>query len=420
MSYSRSLHLFEAFGVELEYMIVDSQTLQVKPIADELIREEAGAYVADVERGEMAWSNELVLHVVELKTKGPAPDLAALAPLFQQEVGRINRHLARYHAMLLPTGMHPLMDPATETRLWPHEYNAVYEAYDRIFNCQGHGWSNLQSTHLNLPFAGDEEFARLHAAIRLVLPILPALSASSPLVGGRYSGFRDTRLEVYRQNQARIPAIAGSVIPEAVFSRADYEGQILHRIYHDIAPFDPEGILQDEFLNSRGAIARFSRGAIEIRLLDIQECPQADLAIGQVLVAVLKLLSQEKWKSLQEQKNWHPEELAEIFLAVIEKGLDTVITNASFLHVFGLSQTSCTARELWQHLWQAAREDHPLPAEVNAVLDVLLQHGNLAERITAAAGPDPGPGTIVQVYRQLSACLASGTMFLPEPGGKNL
>ncbi|HAL85576.1 MAG TPA: hypothetical protein DCM31_01010, partial [Deferribacteraceae bacterium] len=37
-------------------------------------------------------------------------------------------------------------------------------------------------------------------------------------------------------------------------------------MYRDIAPYDPECILQEEWLNSRGAIARFDRKAIEIRL----------------------------------------------------------------------------------------------------------------------------------------------------------
>ena len=413
MSHSSSLQLFEAFGVELEYMIVDSQTLQVKPIADQLLREQAGAFVAELEAGEMAWSNELVLHVIELKTNGPARNLAPLPALFQQQVDQINRILARYEAMLLPTGMHPLMDPATDTRRWPHDYNAVYQAYDRIFNCQGHGWSNLQSTHLNLPFPDDAAFGRLHAAIRLLLPLIPALCASSPLVQGRLTGFRDTRLEVYRLNQARIPAIAGSIIPEAVFSREAYEAQILHKIYRDIAPYDPAGILQDEFLNSRGAIARFSRGTIEIRLADIQECPQADLAIMQVLVAVLKRLANEKWISLKGQQSWHPEELAEIFLEVIEHGLDTVLVNASFLHVFGLRCSACTARELWQHLWQVVEEENTFPEEVRAVMEVVLKEGNLAERISRALGPEPGAGAITQVYRQLATCLAGGTMFLP-------
>ena len=53
--------------------------------------------------------------------------------------------------------MHPWMDPRAAS-LWPHEYGEVYAAYDRIFDCRRHGWANLQSVHLNLPFADEREF----------------------------------------------------------------------------------------------------------------------------------------------------------------------------------------------------------------------------------------------------------------------
>src|SRR5690606_3311880 len=102
-----------------------------------------------------------------------------------------NAHLAPLGGRLMPSAMHPWMDPLTQTRLWPHENSPVYEAFNRIFGCQGHGWSNLQSMHINLPFEGDEEFGRLHAGIRLILPILPALAASSPFVEGRATGLMD-------------------------------------------------------------------------------------------------------------------------------------------------------------------------------------------------------------------------------------
>ena len=45
-------------------------------------------------------------------------------------------------------------------------------------------------------------------------------------------------------------------------------------MYRAIDPLDTEGILQEEWLNSRAAIARFDRGAIEIRCMDTQECPE--------------------------------------------------------------------------------------------------------------------------------------------------
>jgi len=280
------ISLFHAFGVELEYMIVDARTLSVRPIADEVLKAAAGQITSEVECGEIAWSNELALHVIELKTNGPAPSLAPLPTLFQEQVTRIQEILARYDARLMPTAMHPWMNPDQELRLWPHDYNPVYESYNRIFDCRGHGWANLQSVHLNLPFADDEEFGRLHAAIRLLLPILPALAASSPVVERRLSGLLDTRMETYRSNSQRIPSITGAVIPEPVFTRKDYQQRILERMYADIAPHDPAGILQHEWLNSRGAITRFDRNTIEIRVLDVQECPLADVAICAAAAAV--------------------------------------------------------------------------------------------------------------------------------------
>ena len=77
MSTDVRVALFEAFGVELEYMIVDAETLDVRPIADELMRDATGGgeYVGEVEAGDISWSNELVAHVVELKTTDPAPSL---------------------------------------------------------------------------------------------------------------------------------------------------------------------------------------------------------------------------------------------------------------------------------------------------------------------------------------------------------
>src|SRR6266542_4969517 len=240
MSESSPLHLFEGLGDELEYMIVDADSLNVLPVADEILRSAAGEYVNDVECGEISWSNELALHVIELKTTEPVPYFDGLAVKFQENVREINERLAPLGGRLMPSAMHPWMDPFREVRLWPHDYSPVYEAFNRIFDCRGHGWANLQSVHLNLPFANDKEFACLHAAVRLLLPLLPALAASSPVVEGGQTGLLDSRMEVYRSNSAHIPSITGLVVPEPVNSRAEYEQKILQRIYRDIAPHDPD------------------------------------------------------------------------------------------------------------------------------------------------------------------------------------
>ena len=92
------------------------------------------------------------------------PRLEGVATWFLRDLREIDGLLRRHGARLVPTGMHPTMDPTRETRLWPHDYADVYAMFHRLFDCHRHGWANLQSCHLNLPFQGDEEFAALHAA----------------------------------------------------------------------------------------------------------------------------------------------------------------------------------------------------------------------------------------------------------------
>jgi gamma-glutamyl:cysteine ligase YbdK (ATP-grasp superfamily) len=409
MSSARPLGLFEGFGIELEYMIVDRCSLAVLPISDKVLEEAGGELIGEVEMGALSWSNELVLHVIELKTNGPAPKLAGLAESFAADVRRINALLEPLGGRLMPGAMHPWMDPVREMRLWPHDNGPIYQAYDRIFGCRGHGWANLQSMHINLPFSGDAEFARLHSAIRLVLPLLPALAASSPVMDGRTTGLLDNRLEVYRHNQRRIPSIAAQVIPELVFSRAEYEERILRPMYRDIAAHDPQGVLQCEWLNSRGAIARFERDTIEIRVLDVQECPRADLAVADLVVAVLRALTDERWSSLAEQQRWPVPPLERILLATIRQGEDAVIDDRDYLELFGFAGGSCRAGELWRRLAEAVL---PPESEHRPALEIIFEKGTLARRLLAALGTEPGTERLREIYGRLCYCLEDGEMFL--------
>ncbi len=414
------LKLFEAHGVEIEYMIVDAATLDVLPAADWLIRSAAGAdqFVGDVAFGPITWSNELVLHVVELKCSAPAANLAGLAAEFHRNVARANERLAGLGGRLLPGGMHPWMDPTTQTVLWPHEYNVVYQNFDRIFGCRGHGWSNLQSAHLNLPFRGDEEFARLHAAVRIVLPLLPALAASSPFVDGSLGPALDNRLAAYRTNCARVPRVAGRVIPEPAFSRSAYEDEILLPLYRDIAPHDPDGVLQDEWLNARGAIARFERGSIEVRLLDAQERPAADVAIIALLSAVTRELTRERWSSLARQQAATVDALEPILRATVRDAERAAIADGSVLELLGIRDCPLSAGEVWRRLREQL--DAPLRAlapETLPALDLVLEHGSLATRLVRAVGPRPNRQRLRDVYARLADCLRDDQAFMPNFDG---
>lgn len=415
------LPAFRGYGIELEYMIVDRRTLAVRPIADALLGKAAGNEghaVADVDRGQFAWSNELVLHQLEIKNVAPDARLDALATGFQAEIRSIEQMLACFDARLMPTAMHPWMDPEHETRLWPHQNAIIYQTYDRIFGCSAHGWANIQSMHLNLPFAGDEEFSRLHTAARLLLPILPALAASSPVAGGRARDAIDFRMACYRLHPARVPALIGRLVPDNVASRAEYEATVLAPMYSDISPHDPEGVLRHEWLNTRGVMPRFDRNALEIRVIDLQECPLADLAIAALVSAVTRALYGGHWSSPEAQRAIETGPLAAILLACIRDGERAVIDDAGYLALFGFAQRRCAAHELWRHLLAACSGDPLLGAASRTALDTMLSRGPLARRILRALGTGFDHARLAAVYRELCDCLDDGQLFLgPQPSG---
>lgn len=383
--------LFERYGIELEYMICDRRTLNVLPIADALIYELAGAYVNEVDAGPISYSNELALHIIELKTREPVKELEGVAEQFQEHVSLLNTTLEKFNACLLPTGMHPWMDPFTELRLWTHEQNPVYEAYHRIFDCRGHGWANLQSTHLNLSFSSDEELKELHSAIRWLLPLMPALSASSPLADNTLTGFCDTRLEVYRKNQVKVPSIIGQIVPEPIASREEYYEKILRPMWRDIAPYDPEKILQEEWLNSRGAIVRFDRNAIEIRVLDIQECPAMDFSILQAIDKGLKFLVERLRGKEVSYDALSTNELSQLFLRVIREGERAVIDMQEYLALFGVKEP-IRADALWGKI--AGLEKKTLSRKIE-------------EKWKASSSLEGRK----KIYQELAACLHNGTSY---------
>ena len=410
-----AIHLFEACGLELEYMLVDRVTLDVAPIADRVLQE-----AADAERpvnhyidGDIGWSNELVMHVLELKNVRPSADFDSLEQRFQREVAAMNERLAKKGTRLMPGGMHPWMKPATQTRLWPHKQAPIYAAYDRIFQCRAHGWANVQSSHVNLPFANDAEFARLHAAVRVILPILPALAAASPYADGRASGILDERMEAYRRNADAVPELNGDIVPEIVMTRADYERQILAPMYRAIAPHDTERVLQHEWLNARGAIARFDRNALEIRVLDTQECPRVDVAFAALIMDLAWSLCEREFGSVTERQ-LPTRMLAEIFTRCAYEADRARIQHPEYLQAFGMSRKDCDAGNLWAAIAERLEREHATHAGVwRTSLEYVLTRGPLARRLLRAIGPRPSHGALHELYTALADALEAGQPFDP-------
>lgn len=422
--------LFQAYGIEIEHMIVDRQTLDVRPWADRLLTDAAGELVSDFEDGPITWSNELVSHVIEFKTSSPAPSLAPLAEQFYESQRRAADLLSARGARLMPTGMHPWMDPLRETVLWPHDNNEIYSLYNTIFDCRGHGWSNLQSVHINLPFANETEFRRLHSAIRALLPIIPALSASTPIFESRLSDDADSRLAFYETNQRRLPIIAGDIVPPPVLDFADYRTKITDPIQDAVRPFDPAGLLRGDWLNSRGAIARIDRGTIEIRLVDTQECATADLAIARLIVDTLRSLTEDS-DFLARADQLDTRDLHKIYRDCVHAAELAPISDTAYINLLaGSPSKDRTARELWRDLVETrdiapktdptALEVLALPSLATRIRQALAPAVPAAPRATprtsmarpAAASPPALPRErIFSVYEALCDCVDQNRIF---------
>ena len=132
------------------------------------------------------------------------------------------------------------------------------------------------------------------------------------------------------------------------------------------------------------------------------------LAVLDAVTAVLRgLVKREDLPRLEV------EPLLAVFLDCVRDGDQTLIGEAAFLRALGLTETGpLTAAEVWE----ALLERHPREggtAKQQDLLPIILSEGCLARRIRKAAGPNPIPGRIVEVYRELADCLEAGRPFQP-------
>jgi carboxylate-amine ligase len=181
-------------------------------------------------------------------------------------------------------------------------------------------------------------------------------------------------------------------------------------MYRDIELFDPDGTLRDEWLNARGAIARFDRNAIEIRIIDIQECSRADLAIAAGINAVLKAIVAEKWCDFPNQMAWQVGPLKKILLDTVREAEDAVISDRNYLESFGLGgQDRLSAGELWSYL--AGQID--IEDELAATFHTIVKNGSLSNRILKSMNGEITRQNLKKIYRELSGCLKENRLFLP-------
>jgi hypothetical protein len=174
-------------------------------------------------------------------------------------------------------------------------------------------------------------------------------------------------------------------------------------------------VLRHEWVNARGAIARFERSSIEIRVLDAQETPHMDVAYAALVVAVLKLLCEETWCSVRALEAWRTEDLAELFQVVVRDAETADVGHRGYLAALGLKRSGARLHDVWESLMDAAAARMPLEHEHGRMLEHYLRHGSLAARIRQAVGLVPARRTLERTYEKLCEALAEGEPYTPPP-----
>jgi glutathione synthase/RimK-type ligase-like ATP-grasp enzyme/gamma-glutamyl:cysteine ligase YbdK (ATP-grasp superfamily) len=405
--HARSYGLFEVAGLELEYPTVNAD-LDVVALVEPAFRAIAGRGTSDIRLDTVAFSNEIADHVFEVKTPEPLTTLREAEDAIVGGVRRFAEVLQQeWDARLLPTGMHPWFDPL-HGRLWTRSGLRIYSAYARIFDIRTHGWMNVHATHLNLPFGDERETIALHTAAALLLPYLPAIAASSPMHDGHLQPYADARLAWILQHQARIPQTCGRIVPEPVDSFAAYRRDILRPMYAALDAFPHSEPLRQEFLNARGAVLRFARRALELRVLDTQECVRMDVAIAAFARAALRQLTHDVLDGLVTVPPY--DTLVADFEACIRDGTDATV-QAPHLRAAADNAPGVSVRTVLGSL--VARAQPAVDANDAHYLDLVaavIRHGSLAQRIRLRLEPHAGTPEALraaarQVYGELADCL---------------
>jgi gamma-glutamyl:cysteine ligase YbdK (ATP-grasp superfamily) len=387
-------------GPEHEYSLV-GEDLKVMPISDKIIKDYCGKTVNFIELPKFTFGKEMQLHVMEIKANLPFKTASEFEESMQNAVTALSQIVRKHGANLLGTGMHPLLK-LKDTAIWPHYHKKIYREYGKIFDLNQHGWLNIQSFHLNLPFQKEADAIQTHNQLVNLCAYLPAIAASSPIFEGKEGPHIDNRLQFYKINQKEVSSVTGDVIPEYASSLSQYKRDVIEQYSRDLAKKGADKtLLHREWVNSRGIIFRFDRRALEVRVMDEQECIKSDVALACFVRAALRGLIASNAQLLSHDV------LVKDFNAIIKNGLNAEVS----------SPLGKTARHLCQHYFNLAQE-HADGDEKKYLWLVKkrIDEGSLSElvraRVLRRAQRSDFHQAIVDVYSTLIKCLIDNQPYL--------
>ena len=239
-------------GLEEEFALLDPEHLGLVQRFDEL----RPAIEADPVLVESI-SGELIASEIEIRS-GRGEDLAAAALAQRDRRRRLFALAAEQGVALGATGTHPWADYRDQQIIDTEHYRRVEEGLGYV------AWrNNTFSLHVHVGVRGAERAVLVCDRLRPVLPLLLAVSASSPFLDGRDTRLHSVRSQIFTKSFPRCG------IPEAFGSWRAFADYI-------------------EFLVRTGSIVEYTQvwwsirphlsfGTVEVRICDAQiTAPESD------------------------------------------------------------------------------------------------------------------------------------------------
>jgi hypothetical protein len=159
-------------------------------------------------------------------------------------------------------------------------------------------------------------------------------------------------------------------------------------------------LLSREWVNSRGVIFRFDRSALEIRVMDEQECVKSDVALSCFIRATLRGLI-----ALKEELLSHGL-LVKDFNAVVKEGLNAQVSNPN-------GKTALRVCQRYLDLaCEYADEDEK---KYLWIIKKRLENGSLSElirdRVLRRAEKTDFHQAVINVYSTLIKCLSDNEPY---------
>src|SRR3954470_10299768 len=245
-------------GLEEEFAVLDPQSLDMVPRFEELRDKASGALAESI-------SGELIASEIEIRS-GRGEDLADAFARQRDVRRRLFAHVAAHDLALGATGSHPWADFREQAFIDTEHYRRVVENLRYVAQR-----NSTFSLHVHVGVRDLDRAVRVCDRLRAALPLLLAVSASSPYVDGQDAGLHSARTQTFTKSFPRCG------IPDAYGSWATY------RDYLDL-------------LIRTGSIVEYTQvwwsvrphltfGTVEVRICDGQVTAEESEALSALITA---------------------------------------------------------------------------------------------------------------------------------------